>query len=173
MPETLDTTSNQYLTFKLDDDLYGLGIASVKEVLEYTQITKVPRTQEYMRGLINVRGNAVPVVDLKLKFGMDKTEQNLDTCIVIVEVDLEGEFTTIGTLVDGVEEVLEIDPGMIEPPPKLGTKINSRFMSGIGKLEDKFVIILNAERLFTAEELDVLFEVQESGDFIKEQTDNQ
>jgi purine-binding chemotaxis protein CheW len=173
MPETLDTTSNQYLTFKLDDDLYGLGIASVKEVLEYTQITKVPRTQEYMRGLINVRGNAVPVVDLKLKFGMDKTEQNLDTCIVIVEVDLEGEFTTIGTLVDGVEEVLEIDPGMIEPPPKLGTKINSRFMSGIGKLEDKFVIILNAERLFTAEELDVLSEVQESGDFIKEQTDNQ
>jgi purine-binding chemotaxis protein CheW len=126
-------------------------------------ITRVPRTQEYMRGVINVRGHAVPVVDLKLKFGMSKTEKTLDTCIVIVEVELDGEFTTIGALVDGVEEVLEMDPGRIEPPPRLGTKIHSRFMKGIGKLEEQFVIILNADLLFTAEELDVLSEVQESG----------
>jgi len=143
MSDTTDTMSNQYLTFKLDGDFYALSIASVKEVLEYMQITRVPRTQEYMRGVINVRGNAVPVVDLKLKFGMDKTEQTLDTCIVIVEVDLDGEFTTIGAMVDGVEEVLEIDPSKIEPPPKLGTKIHSKFMKGIGKLEEQFVIILN------------------------------
>ncbi len=163
MSDTTDTMSNQYLTFKLDGDFYALSIASVKEVLEYMQITRVPRTQEYMRGVINVRGNAVPVVDLKLKFGMDKTEQTLDTCIVIVEVDLDGEFTTIGAMVDGVEEVLEIDPSKIEPPPKLGTKIHSKFMKGIGKLEEQFVIILNADQLFTIEELDVLSEVKESG----------
>ena len=171
MTETIDTMANQYLTLLLDGDLYALEIASVQEVLEYMPITKVPRTQDFMRGVINVRGHAVPVVDLRLKFGMEAAEKTVDTCIIIVEVDMDGEKTTMGALVDGVEEVLEMEPGNIEPPPKLGTKINTRFMKGIGKLEENFVIMLDINEVFTFEEMAELVETRQTASTRQEMAD--
>jgi purine-binding chemotaxis protein CheW len=149
MSESVETMANQYLTFVLDNDLYALGIASVKEVLEYMPITRVPQTQEYMRGVINVRGNAVPVIDLRLKFGLDEIQKTIDTCIIIIEVAFEGEWITLGVLVDGVEEVLEMEPESIEPAPKMGTHLNRRFIQGIGKIDDKFVILLDIKEVFS------------------------
>ncbi len=153
MTENADIQTNTYLTFYLDRELYGLNIQNVQEVLEYTPITKVPRAAHFMLGVINVRGHALPVVDLRRKFGLPEAETNVDTSIVITEVDIDGETTTIGALVDGVEEVLEIPPEQIEDPPKLGGQIASRFIRGIGKLEEHFVIMLDIQQVFSMQEL--------------------
>ncbi|MFP4672827.1 MAG: chemotaxis protein CheW [Desulfohalobiaceae bacterium] len=158
MTNTDSSQNSTYLTFYLDQDLFGLNIDTVREVLEYTKITKVPRTADYMRGVINVRGHAVPVVDLRLKFGLQEGEQTVDTCIIIVELQLEGESSTMGILVDGVQEVLDIPAEQIEKPPRLGNRIDTQFIKGIGKLEDRFVIILDIQSVFTAEELSGIVE---------------
>ncbi len=143
----------QYLTFKLEDEIYATDIAQVREVLEYTRVTKVPRTPDYMRGVINLRGHVVPVLDLKLRFGMQRTEQTVNTCIIIVEVHLDGENTVIGALADSVQEVIELDPTQIEPAPRIGTRLNTEFIRGMGKRDEQFVIILDIEKVFSAEEL--------------------
>jgi purine-binding chemotaxis protein CheW len=146
-------STNQYLTFTLGDEVYALDISSVREVLEYTAITKVPRTPDYIRGVINLRGRAVPVVDVRLKFDMPETERTVDTCIIIVEVNLGGEETVIGALADSVKEVMDIEPKDIEPAPKMGTSIRADFIRGIGKHGEDFIIVLDIDKVFTEEEL--------------------
>jgi purine-binding chemotaxis protein CheW len=145
--------SNQYLTFTLGDEVFALDISSVREVLEYTSITKVPRTPEYIRGVINLRGRAVPVVDVRLKFGMPGTDRTVNTCIIIVEVDMGGEQTVLGALSDSVKEVLDIEPKDIEPAPRMGTSIKADFIKGIGKQNDTFIILLDIDKVFSEEEL--------------------
>lgn len=144
---------NQYLTFQLGKEVFALEIAQVREVLDYTDITRVPRTPDYMRGVINLRGGVVPVIDLRLKFGMEQTRKTVNTCIIIAEVDLEGETTVLGALADSVREVLELDAGDIDPAPKLGTRLDTQFIKGMGKLDEEFIIILDIDRVFSTEEL--------------------
>ena len=156
MPVPGITQTSQYLTFTLDEELFALDISKVREVLEFTSVTKVPRTPEFMRGVINLRGNVVPVVDLRLKFGMSKTEKQIDTCVIIAEVEIDGEMTVLGALADSVQEVLELEPGQIDPPPRIGNRLNTTFIKGIGKREDIFLILLDINRVFTAEELDLV-----------------
>jgi purine-binding chemotaxis protein CheW len=151
MNENIATT--QYLTFKLEDEVYATDIAQVREVLEYSKVTKVPRTPDYMRGVINLRGRVVPVLDLKLRFGMNRTEQTVNTCIIIVEVNMEGDKMVIGALADSVQEVIEMDPSVIEPAPKIGTKLNTDFIRGMGKRDEQFVIILDIDKVFSGENL--------------------
>ncbi len=155
MSETIAEAA-QYLTFKLEDEVYATDIAQVREVLEYSKVTKVPRTPDYMRGVINLRGRVVPVLDLKLRFGMSKTEQTVNTCVIIVEVNVDGESLVIGALADSVQEVVEIDSSVIEPPPKIGTKLNTEFIRGMGKRDEEFVIILDIDRVFSSENLDAV-----------------
>jgi purine-binding chemotaxis protein CheW len=143
----------QYLTFKLEDEVFATDIAQVREVLEYSQVTKVPRTPDYMRGVINLRGHVVPVLDLKLRFGMQLTEQTVNTCIIIVEIHMGGELTIIGALADSVQEVIDMDPSTIQAPPKIGTKLNTDFIKGMCKRDEKFVIILDIEKIFSSDEL--------------------
>jgi purine-binding chemotaxis protein CheW len=149
-------TLNQYLTFNLDEELYALDIASVREILEMTFITRIPRVPEFMRGVINLRGRAVPVVDLRLKFGMGRTEKTVDTCIIITEVDLDGEKLVVGALADSVQEVVEIVPEAIEPAPRMGTSIRSEFIRGMGRHGERFIIVLDASRVFSSQELTAL-----------------
>jgi purine-binding chemotaxis protein CheW len=153
MNVTTVAEATQYLTFKLEDEVYATDIAQVREVLEYTRVTKVPRTPEYMRGVINLRGHVVPVLDVKLRFGMERTEQTVNTCIIIVEVHLDGEKTVIGALADSVQEVIEMDAAQIQPAPRIGTRLNTEFIRGMGKRDEQFVIILDIERVFSAEEI--------------------
>ncbi len=148
---TMETT--QYLTYKLDDEVFALDIGKVREVLDFTSITKVPRMPGFMSGVINLRGSVVPVVDLRLKFGMTKTEKTVNTCIIIVEVTVDNETTVLGALADSVQEVLDLEPGHVEPPPKIGTKLKIEFISGMGKQNDKFIIILNIDKIFSTREL--------------------
>lgn len=145
--------SSQYLTFTLDKEHYAVDIAKVREVLELTSVNKVPRTPDFMRGMINLRGNIVPVIDLRLKFGLSRTEKTVDTCIIITEVLFEGETLVLGALADSVQEVIDLDAGSIAPPPKMGTRIDTDFIRGMGKREDQFVIILDIDRVLTEDDV--------------------
>jgi len=146
----------QYLTFRLDQEIFALDITKVREVLDLTTMTKVPRTPDFMRGVINLRGSVVPVVDLRLKFGMTATERTLNTCIIIAEVTIGGERTLLGALADSVQEVIDLDAGQIEPPPRLGTSIHTEFIRGMGKRDERFVIILDVDRVFSSDELSLV-----------------
>ncbi len=147
------TEITQYLTFKLGDEVFALDISKVREVLDFTTITKVPRTPEFMRGVINLRGSVVPVVDIKLKFGMPMTEKTVNTCIIISEVTVDGETTVLGALADSVQEVIDLDPDHIEPAPKIGTKLKTEFIKGMGKQGEHFIILLDINKVFSTEEL--------------------
>ncbi|MDP2158347.1 MAG: chemotaxis protein CheW [Nitrospirota bacterium] len=155
--------TTQYLTFKLGDEIFALDISKVREVLDYANITKVPRTPDFMRGVINLRGNVVPVVDMRLKFGMTKTEQTVNTCIIIVEISIEGETTVLGALTDAVQEVIELGPEQIEPAPRIGTRLRTEFIRGMGKRDDHFIIILDIDRVFSADELSLVQDAEKLG----------
>ncbi len=145
----LETKSNQFLTFNLGTEKFALEIMQAREVLDNIEITKVPRTPEFMRGVINLRGNVVPVLDLKMNLGMEASVIDSDTCIVIVEIEHEGEPLVIGTLADSVHEVVEIAHEDIEPAPKLGTKLNTEFVKAMGKRGDDFMVILDMDRVLS------------------------
>ncbi len=144
----------QYLSFNLEKEIFSVKVEQVREVLELQSITRIPRTPDFMRGVINVRGSIVPVVDLRLRFGMQNAEATVETCIIVVEVQREGEAVVLGILVDSVEEVIDLEQDQIEPPPKIGTKLSTEFIRGIGKRENKFVILLDIDRMFSAEEIE-------------------
>ena len=150
------TETVQYLTFKLADEIFAFDVAKVREILELVSITKVPQTPDYMRGVINLRGSVVPVIDLRLSFGMQSSEQTVNTCIIVVEVSLDGETIVLGILADSVQEVVEMEPNQIEPPPKLGTRLNTEFIKGMGKVDNDFVMILEIDKVFSAKQLSEL-----------------
>jgi purine-binding chemotaxis protein CheW len=154
------TETTQYLTFKLGDEIFALDISKVREVLDFTAVTKVPRTPEFMRGVINLRGNVVPVVDMRLKFGMTKTEKTVNTCIIIVEISLDGDTTVLGALADSVQEVIDLEPDKIEPAPKIGTRLKTDFIKGMGNRNEQFIIILDIDKVFSVDELSL---VQDAG----------
>jgi purine-binding chemotaxis protein CheW len=147
------TDTRQYLTFKLADEVFAIEVSKVREVLDFTTITKIPRTPDFMSGVINLRGNVVPVVDLRLCFEMSKTQKTVNTCIVVVEMLIEGESTIIGALADSVEEVIDLEPEQIQPAPRMGTQIRTEFIKGMGRRDAQFIMILDIDRVFSAEEL--------------------
>jgi len=151
-----------YLTFTLDEELFAVDVAKVREVLDYTVITKIPRTPEYMRGVINLRGSVVPVIDLRLKFGMSKTENKLDTCVIVLEIHLDEETIILGALADSVQEVFELEPDQIDPAPRFGTRFKTDFLKGMGKRDEKFIMILDIDKVFSTEELMIVQEVEKS-----------
>ena len=163
--------ASQYLTFRLGEEVFALEIGQVREVLDYTAITRVPRMPAFMRGVINLRGSVVPVVDLRLKFGMTETERTVNTCIIIVEIELEGERTVIGALADSVQEVIDLEPGQIEPAPRIGTSLDAAFIRGMGKRDERFVIILDIDRVFSTQELALVQGVGEEPPAAKEGVD--
>lgn len=146
----------QYLTFMLGGEMFAIGILGIKEIIEYGQLTAVPMMPGFIRGVINLRGAVVPVVDLSARFGRQSSDITRRTCIVILEVESEGEKQDVGVVVDSVSEVLAIPAGEIEPPPSFGAKIRADFISGMGKVGGKFVIILNADRVLSVDEMALL-----------------
>jgi purine-binding chemotaxis protein CheW len=153
MSVTSISVATQYLTFKLGDEFFAIDVAQVREILDITTITKVPQTPEFMRGVINLRGSVVPVIDMRMKFGMPQAENTVNTCIVVVEVSLENELAVFGALVDSVQEVFELEPEQIEPPPKIGIRLRTDFIKGLGKRDNVFIIILDVDRIFSSDEL--------------------
>jgi purine-binding chemotaxis protein CheW len=161
MSTTGITETTQYLTFKLEEEVFAVDVAKIREILDFTLATKVPGTPEFMRGVINVRGNVVPVVDMRLKFGLSITEKTVDTCIVVMEIAVEEDKTILGALVDSVQEVFELEANQIEPPPRIGSRWRTEFIKGIGKRNDELIIILDIDKVFSSTELGV---IQEAGE---------
>lgn len=161
MAGKIENETNQYLTFHLDEERFSLDITQVKEVLDFTTITKVPRTPDFMRGVINLRGGVVPVIDLRLKMGMPETVKTVHTRIIIVEVTIDGDATILGVIADSVEEVCDIDSDMILLPPKIGTRLKTDFIKGMGKLGEEFVIILDIDKVFSSEEIAIVNNLDE------------
>lgn len=154
--------SNSYLSFKLGDEVFAVHVGQVLNILEMTRITEVPKAPEYMRGVINLRGTILPVVDTRIKFGMTPIVKTKSTCIVVMEVDIYGETVLVGTLVDDVQAVLEIDKAGIQPPPSIGSKYKSEFIYGMAKQEDDFIMLLDMDKILSADEiLDIQEKTQE------------
>ena len=146
----------QYLTFMLSGEVFAIGILSIKEIIEYGQLTEVPRMPEFIRGVINLRGAVVPVIDLGSRFGKNASAISRRTCIVIIEVIYEEEQHVVGVMVDAVNEVLDIAPSEIEAAPSFGAKIRADFIRGMGKVDGKFVIILDVDHVLSMDELSSL-----------------
>ncbi len=150
------TETTQYLSFHLDEEEFALEISRVREVLDFTRITKVPQSPAFMRGVINLRGSVVPVVDLKHKFGIGVTEKTVNTRIIICEITVDDGSTVIGALADSVHEVMDIEPENIEPAPKIGTRLNTEFLKGMGKRDEEFIMILDIDKVFSLDELSLV-----------------
>ncbi|HIJ79372.1 MAG: chemotaxis protein CheW [Desulfobulbaceae bacterium] len=150
------TETSEYLTFKIDEEYFTVMVHNVREILEYTKITKMPDAPNFMRGIINVRGSVIPVIDLRLKFGMEATIPKASTRIIVMEIEKEGGSLTIGSLADAVKEVIEIAPDQIEPPPDMGTHWKKDYIIGVGQYSDEFIMILDIKKLFSMAELTCL-----------------
>ena len=145
--------SSQYLIFLIDGAEYAVSILRTREIFEFDTLTPVPTTPEWIRGVMNLRGSVVPVVDLRVKFGLGETPITNRTCVVIVEVELDGESSVMGALVDAVSRVVELAPDDVEPPPAFGTAVRVDCLDGMGKVGEKFVPILDIDRVLSADEL--------------------
>ena len=144
--------SNSYLSFILGDEKFATHVAHVNIILEIPKITKVPRTPEYMKGVINHRGIVLPVFDLRLKMSLEEKEYNTNTCILVLEIESGQEKISVGAIVDSVREVLEIRSDSIQPPPSMGTNDNEKYIYGIAKINDEFIMLLDMNKIFSTEE---------------------
>ncbi len=169
MEENIVVSSNQYVTFSLGEELFGVEVTRTREILSLTPVTKVPQTPDYLLGVINLRGQVVPVVDMRLKLGLLASDETEDTCIIVVEVQIDDEPIIVGALADAVREVLEVRSDQIEPPPRLGTRLKTEFITGMGKIDEQFMILLNIDRIFNSDELAF---VQDAGQFEAQEVDN-
>jgi len=147
------TKIDSYLSFKLGDEEFAAHVGKVLNILEMTKITEVPKSPDYMKGVINLRGTVLPVVDTRIKFGMTPTEYTPNTCIVVMEVEMEGDIVQVGALVDSVQAVLEIDEAQIQPPPSIGSKYKSEFIYGMAKIDERFIMLLDMDKVFSADEI--------------------
>ena len=163
MAATEDGARTQYLSFSLRGTEYAVGILKVKEILQHEQTTRVPSTPKSVRGVINLRGQVVPVVDLAAKFGLGETATTRLTCILIVEAQVEGTPTVVGVLADSVQEVIELGKDDIEPTPAFGTQVKIDFLLGVGKMGKRFVLLLDLDRVISADEKEFAREVATGG----------
>ncbi len=148
MSDQKKNSINSYLTFKLGNEFFAANVSKVLNILEMTKVTKVPKAPAYMKGVINLRGSVLPLVDTRIKFDMPETEYTANTCILVLDIILSNESVHVGALVDSVQEVLELDDANIQPPPSIGTRYRSEFIEGVAKVEDEFIIILNMDLIF-------------------------
>lgn len=154
----------QYLTFLLANEEYAIGILKVKEIIEYDTVTTVPRTPKWVRGVINLRGAVVPVVDLAIKFGLELTPVTKTTCIVIVETQFESQNTTIGIIVDAVSQVMELATEDLQPVPEFGTRVKVDYLLGMAQLGKKFALLLDVDKVLSTDELLHLNDVASSAE---------
>jgi purine-binding chemotaxis protein CheW len=161
------STLQTYLSFKLDEEDFAINVSKVLNILEMKQITKVPKSPEYMKGVINLRGTVLPVVDLRLKFGLPENQITVDTNIIVLSIDKEGETIMVGILIDAVKEVLEFKDEDIVQSPSIGTKYNSGFISGMWRQDENFIMVLDIDKVFSVEEI-IDFQEQISEKSIKE-----
>ena len=159
--------SDSYLSFKLDGEVFAAHVSKVLNILEMQRITKVPRSPGYMLGVINLRGSVLPVVDTRAKFGMGAVEYTKNTCIIVLEIEMDGKDIFAGAVVDSVQEVLDMTEDQIAPPPSIGNKYRSEFIKGMGQVDEEFIMVLDIDKIFTSDELSILAEATSNNELTK------
>ena len=153
---SLENKSGSYLSFKLGEEVFAVHVNDVLNILEMTKITRIPKAPDYLKGVINLRGLVLPVVDARIKFNMQEEEYTTNTCIIVMDLDNKGEIVHVGFVVDQVLEVLDLDSEQIEPSPSLGTNYKSEFITGMAKVNEDFVMLLNMGKIFSLDEMNML-----------------
>ena len=153
-----DEAPSQYLTFMLGDEVFAMDIRTVREIIQVGPMTTVPLMPDFVRGVINLRGAVVPVIDLQSRFGRARTQVGKKTCIIIFDARVDGETLELGLMVDSVSEVIDILPSQIEPPPQFGTTIERDFIRGMGKVDGEFIVILEPDRALNVDDMALLVE---------------
>ena len=151
--ENLVINSQSYLTFKLDKEIFGSTVNRVLEIIEVPKITRVPQAPEFMRGVINLRGRVLPVIDTRIKFGMNSIEDTVDTCIVVLSVEVDNQELVLGALVDAIQAVLEIEDEEIQDPPAFQSGYHSDLITGMVKRDEDFILMLDMEKVFSSQEI--------------------
>ncbi len=168
----MDIQSGKFLTFLLEQEIYGLPIKKAREIIGMMEITHIPKTQEYIKGVINLRGKIIPIIDLRLKFGMKSKEYTERTCIIVIEVNDTDSQRLVGIAVDSVSEVVNISKSDIEPPPQYDAQIEGDFLTGLGKMKDKVIMILDIEKILNRDELIYLKQELKPDTVVKEESIN-
>jgi purine-binding chemotaxis protein CheW len=153
MSKETNATAQSYLSFKIGEELFAANVLKVVEILEVSKITKVPKSPDYMRGVVNLRGSVLPVIDTRLKFGMPAAIDTVDTCIMVLTIQMENESFILGALVDAVQEVFEITDDQIKSAPTIGSKYKSEFIDGMIRLNEEFIMLLNVDKVFSSDEI--------------------
>ena len=156
----MEIQGGKFLTFALGNEEYGIPIQKVKEIIGIMDITCIPRTPRFIKGVINLRGKIIPIMDLRLKFGLEEKEYSQRTCIIVVEIIVAEAKRQMGIVVDTVSEVVNIQKGDIEPPPQYGTNLDTKFLTGMGKVKGKVILLLEIEEVLSSEELVLLKEIK-------------
>jgi purine-binding chemotaxis protein CheW len=153
MNSNVSSTINSYLSFRIGNEVFAANVKNILNILEMTKITKVPKAPAYMKGVINLRGTVLPVIDSRIKFGISETQITSNSCIIVLELHVGSEPVLVGSIVDSVKEVLEIADSDVLPPPSLGTNFRSDYLKGISHSEEGFIMLLDAEKVFASDEI--------------------
>jgi purine-binding chemotaxis protein CheW len=153
MQAIVNTEIQSYLSFRIGTEIFAANVKNVLNILEMTKITKVPKSPSYMKGVINLRGSVLPIIDSRIKFGLEEFETTLNTCIIVLELHIGNEPIIVGTIVDAVKEVFEINDANLLSPPSIGTSYKTSFLKGMARSENSFIMILDAEKVFATEEI--------------------
>jgi purine-binding chemotaxis protein CheW len=154
--EPATPTIESYLTFGLGDEIFATNVSKVLEILEIPKVTKVPRSPAFMRGVINLRGSVLPVIDARSKFGLSETSDTVNSCIMVLEISMQEQDIKIGAVVDAVQEVIEIAPGEILPAPSIGSKYRGEFIQGMVRANEQFIMVLDLDKVFSTEDVNIL-----------------
>ncbi len=150
--------TKSFLSFKLAEEHFAIEVMKIMEILEVPKITKVPHAPDFLKGVVNLRGGVLPVIDARTKFGMQSIDMTVDTCILVLSIELNEETITVGALVDSVSEVFEMEEKHIQPSPSIGSKYNADFIQGMIKEKDQFMMLLDIDKVFSSEELEAIIE---------------
>jgi purine-binding chemotaxis protein CheW len=161
MNEKNTSIINSYLSFKLGDEVFAAHASKVLNILEMCKVTEVPRAPEYMKGIINLRGTVLPIIDLRQKLGMSPTEKTANTCIIVLDINIGEESVLVGAIVDAVSAVLEFEKSELLPPPNIGSKYRSEFIVGVANINETFIMVLDMDAIFSADEISTLREKTE------------
>ncbi len=153
MNNQTEKKTNSFLSFKVGPELFAADVSKVLNILEMTKITRVPKSPNYLKGVINLRGNVLPVLDTRIKFGLEETEYTTNTCILVLEIKIKTESVQLGAIVDSVDAVIEIDKDDIKPPPTIGTSYKADLLKGFTKVNDEFIMIIDTDRVFADDEI--------------------
>lgn len=165
--DVVNGATKSFLTFQLEEEQFAINVEKVIEILEVPKITKVPKAPDFMKGVINLRGSVLPVIDTRIKFNLPLIEQTVDTCIIVLNAEIEGDSVYVGILVDAVQEVLEVEEDQIQPSPTIGSKYKSEVIQGMIKNNEQFIMLLNIEKVFTSSDLVSLKETDDKPDIDK------